>query len=347
MGDINANPLPVLVPASRYNARQTMAGSAQPSAKKQASLTSFFTSKTTINGLSQQPPSSPAAAAGAGTTPEPSRKRPLQENADKGNETVSRATKRAKPRADDATPATPSKAKTSAKLTVLGPPPAETASSSAASRAERYAYDAASSSHPALENSGDGQDAASRRAKDELHKKFVRKLGHPDSMAMIRRRGFVGADADTATPDGEDADGEDPDEDEPPATTKAKKKGAKTGKLTPMEIQFLEIKRKHMDTLLIVEVGYKFKFFGEDARIAARELSIVCIPGKFRYDERKLNPPSYLQPQLTRGSKTLRKPTSIVSPRQASLFTACRSMRSVLLPPAIKLVSCGRSRRQP
>jgi DNA mismatch repair protein MSH3 len=54
-----------------------------------------------------------------------------------------------------------------------------------------------------------------------------------------------------------------------------------------MEIQFLEIKRQHMDTLLIMEVGYKFRFFGEDARIAAKELSIVCIPGKMRYDERE------------------------------------------------------------
>lgn len=53
-----------------------------------------------------------------------------------------------------------------------------------------------------------------------------------------------------------------------------------------MELQFLEIKRKHMDTVLIVEVGYKFRFFGEDARVAAKELSIVCIPGKMRYDER-------------------------------------------------------------
>jgi hypothetical protein len=54
-----------------------------------------------------------------------------------------------------------------------------------------------------------------------------------------------------------------------------------------MELQMLEIKRKHMDAILIVEVGYKFKFFGEDARIAAKELGIVCIPGKFRFDERK------------------------------------------------------------
>ncbi len=65
----------------------------------------------------------------------------------------------------------------------------------------------------------------------------------------------------------------------------APKKGG--SKLTPMERQVLEIKRSHIDTVLVVEVGYKFRFFGEDARIAAKELSIVCIPGKFRFDERK------------------------------------------------------------
>jgi DNA mismatch repair protein MSH3 len=56
-----------------------------------------------------------------------------------------------------------------------------------------------------------------------------------------------------------------------------------------MELQVLDIKRKHMDTLLIIEVGYKFRFFGEDARIAAKELGIVCIPGRFRYDERRFS----------------------------------------------------------
>ena len=30
------------------------------------------------------------------------------------------------------------------------------------------------------------------------------------------------------------------------------------------------------ETLLLVEVGYKFKFFGEDAKIAAKELNIAC-----------------------------------------------------------------------
>jgi DNA mismatch repair protein MSH3 len=63
------------------------------------------------------------------------------------------------------------------------------------------------------------------------------------------------------------------------------KKAAGRG-LTPLDKQVVEIKKQHPDTLLVVEVGYKFRFFGEDARVAARELSIVCIPGKFRFDER-------------------------------------------------------------
>ncbi|TPX68184.1 hypothetical protein SpCBS45565_g03260 [Spizellomyces sp. 'palustris'] len=39
---------------------------------------------------------------------------------------------------------------------------------------------------------------------------------------------------------------------------------------TPLEQQFLEIKANHPDCLLVVEVGYKFRFFGEDAKIAAK-----------------------------------------------------------------------------
>ncbi|XP_066568011.1 DNA mismatch repair protein Msh3 isoform X2 [Amia ocellicauda] len=45
---------------------------------------------------------------------------------------------------------------------------------------------------------------------------------------------------------------------------------------TPLELQFLEIKQKHKDALLCVECGYKYRFFGEDAEIAAKELNIFC-----------------------------------------------------------------------
>lgn len=130
------------------------------------------------------------------------------------------------------------------------------------------------------------EDDETKAKKKELHEKFVRKLGHPDSLAMIKRRNWQ-IDADTEALDEDAGEGEDEaEEDETPPPARTRKKGVKTGKLTPLEIQMLAIKRTHMDTLLIVEVGYKFYFYGEDARTAAKELGIVCIPGKYRYDER-------------------------------------------------------------
>ncbi|KAL8950820.1 MAG: hypothetical protein Q9222_003167 [Ikaeria aurantiellina] len=133
-------------------------------------------------------------------------------------------------------------------------------------------------------------DEATQRIKERLHQNFVKKLGRPDSIAEIKRRNRLidegkedGADAE------DDEEGEQGEEDEVAKPQPKSKKGTaakkSTNKLTPMEKQVLEIKRTHMDTLLVVEVGYKFRFFGEDARTAAKELSIVCIPGKFRYDE--------------------------------------------------------------
>ncbi|TGO32507.1 hypothetical protein BHYA_0311g00060 [Botrytis hyacinthi] len=143
-------------------------------------------------------------------------------------------------------------------------------------RTNKYMF--SESSQGAIERSieEEPEDESEKARKVELHKKFVQKLGHPDSLRRIIR------EDDTVLEVG-DEEGEE--EEEAPAPVKNKKKGAKTGKLTPMELQVIDIKRKHMDTLLIVEVGYKFKFFGEDARTAAKVLSIVCIPGKFRFDE--------------------------------------------------------------
>ncbi|KAF5480390.1 hypothetical protein F2P56_001145 [Juglans regia] len=47
-------------------------------------------------------------------------------------------------------------------------------------------------------------------------------------------------------------------------------------KYTPLELQVVDLKNKYPDVLLMVEVGYKFRFFGEDAEIAARELGIYA-----------------------------------------------------------------------
>lgn len=127
-----------------------------------------------------------------------------------------------------------------------------------------------------------------REEREKLHKQFVQKLGGPECHIGIGRHAIN--ETSLAT----DEAGEDEEEEEPaPAPTAKGKATAKKGgsKLTPMEKQVMQIKHKHMDTILVVEVGYKFRFFGEDARVAAKELNIVCIPGKFRYDERKFGDP--------------------------------------------------------
>jgi DNA mismatch repair protein MSH3 len=150
------------------------------------------------------------------------------------------------------------------------------------SRPSKYLF----SSSPQQENEEDTINRdADHHLKQRLHEKFVKKLGKPDSIAEIKRRNRA------LVEDGA-AEGPDEEEDEPVEEAKPAPKGRKgvaakktATKLTPMEKQVIDIKRTNMDTLLIVEVGYKFRFFGEDARVAARELGIVCIPGKYRYDE--------------------------------------------------------------
>ncbi|KAK1232280.1 Mismatch repair protein msh3 [Marasmius sp. AFHP31] len=49
---------------------------------------------------------------------------------------------------------------------------------------------------------------------------------------------------------------------------------------TPLEKQVLQLQKENVGTLLMVEVGYKYKFFGDDAKVAAKELGIVCFPDR-------------------------------------------------------------------
>ncbi|TGJ85908.1 hypothetical protein E0Z10_g2878 [Xylaria hypoxylon] len=254
-----------------------MAGSAKE--KKQQSLTSFFTSKT-ANGTarpsltqSQEPAPSDVHTKNSLDVP---RKRPLEEDTDNGNPTPMRKKSKSTLVEKQSTTLPESPTKSPHVVASLNQPN---------TRTERYLYDRSGhgDGQPAAPGEEQQQDDAKlQKRKEELHRKFVQKLGRPDSIALMKRRNHQ-IDDETQALNNED--GEDEEEEETPQPAKAKKKGGKTGKLTPMEIQFLDIKRKHMDTLLIVEVGYKFKFFGEDARVAAKDLSIVCIPGKFRYDE--------------------------------------------------------------
>ncbi|KAF2405355.1 hypothetical protein EJ06DRAFT_525885 [Trichodelitschia bisporula] len=138
-------------------------------------------------------------------------------------------------------------------------------------RTSRYHFD----SSPAQPETAESEEV--RRRKKTLHEKFVKKLGRPDSIAEIKRRRPAEA---------EEAEGEgDEDEEEEEAPKKGKKGVAsKKGQLTPMEKQYLEIKRQHLDTIIVFQVGYKFQFYGEDARVASKTLGLMCITGKMRYD---------------------------------------------------------------
>jgi DNA mismatch repair protein MSH3 len=60
---------------------------------------------------------------------------------------------------------------------------------------------------------------------------------------------------------------------EPPRPLNPSAKG-----YTPLEKQVLDLKALHRDVLLMVEVGYRFRFFGEDAAVAAAVLGIVAHP---------------------------------------------------------------------
>ena len=150
-----------------------------------------------------------------------------------------------------------------------------------AERTSRYLF----STNPApREEEPESDEEEIRKQKQKLHERFVKKLGRPDSIAEIKRRTPLNAPA----AEGEDGEDEEGGEDEEPTHAKGRKGVAakkSTKKLTPMLQQVVDIKKKHMDTILVVEVGYKFNFFGEDARVAAKELHIVCIPGRFRFDE--------------------------------------------------------------
>jgi DNA mismatch repair protein MSH3 len=265
---------------------------APPSDKKQRSLTSFFTPKAANDSpfsSQRQSQSSPIAPRQPAS---PTRKRPLAEDSDKGNERPGKSEKRTK-----TSPVSENDDVDDVPIRSISRP-SDTPSSG---RTDCYIYDGSrlgeSATDKKKESTAEAYDETDPELKKhyrELHRRFVKKLGHPDAMAFRSR----GGSDEVAEGDADDAD-QDDEEDEAPAPAKSKKKGAKTGKLTPMEVQFLDIKRNHMDTVLIVEVGYKFRFFGEDARIAAKELSIVCIPGKMRYDERKYLCQSCMCAELT------------------------------------------------
>lgn len=74
---------------------------------------------------------------------------------------------------------------------------------------------------------------------------------------------------------------------QPPAPKGPKgPKALKSAKLTPLEQQYTQLKRQNADKVLAIQVGYKYKFFGQDAVVASLLLNIMLIPGNIHLDER-------------------------------------------------------------
>ncbi|KAM7273537.1 hypothetical protein ACFE04_028201 [Oxalis oulophora] len=49
-----------------------------------------------------------------------------------------------------------------------------------------------------------------------------------------------------------------------------------SAKYTPLEQQVIDLKNKYPDVVLMIEVGYRYRFFGQDAEIAAKVLGIIA-----------------------------------------------------------------------
>jgi DNA mismatch repair protein MSH3 len=147
-------------------------------------------------------------------------------------------------------------------------------------RTARYKY---LSTSPGKDNETFTPEQLSK--KKSLHEKFVAKLGRPDSMASIRRPSGNGTPVEGEEEEQPEEQEEEEEEEVPAAkalrgkyaakggkkatTTSIKAKGESTTKFTPLEKQFVELKKQYPDTLLLIEVGYKFRFFGEDARVVS------------------------------------------------------------------------------
>ncbi|KAF5099218.1 hypothetical protein D0Z00_001721 [Geotrichum galactomycetum] len=150
------------------------------------------------------------------------------------------------------------------------------------------------------------EEAAAR----ERHEKFVKRLGRPGSIEAIKRGRYDSALRQAVTDENTDPNedtGDDGGQEDNDEEAEEKEEGAKSGltkrfarskssaaaatkkkkafKLTPLDQQFVDLKLANPDVLLVIEVGYKYRFFGRDAQTASRVLSNFLVPGKLNHED--------------------------------------------------------------
>lgn len=113
----------------------------------------------------------------------------------------------------------------------------------------------------------------------DVHEKFVALLKRPGSVDDLRRRPEISNDND-----GNDGS----DEEHDAKRTTGRSKGPK--KYTPLEKQIMELKRQNKDTILMFEVGYKYRLFGQDAAIACSEFGWYLVQGRLNLEEQNNDP---------------------------------------------------------
>ncbi|KAI8983976.1 muts domain V-domain-containing protein [Mycotypha africana] len=99
----------------------------------------------------------------------------------------------------------------------------------------------------------------------KLHEQFSQKFGSMDKEIHERRQQVDQLMTDIMEVQSQDAT----------AGLRSKAAPIAKQKFTPLEQQVVELKAKYPECLLLIEVGYKFRLFGEDAKIASKILHIA------------------------------------------------------------------------
>ncbi|KAH3667067.1 hypothetical protein WICMUC_005414 [Wickerhamomyces mucosus] len=122
----------------------------------------------------------------------------------------------------------------------------------------------------------------------ELHYQYKRKLNGNYLKALDSTNGLK-TNSTFQQEEDEDYDDNDNDNDNnnnsnDDLVNKPVKKKLKKSKLTPLDQQVKDLKLKHFDKILAVQVGYKYKFYCQDAVIVHKILNIRLVPGKINIE---------------------------------------------------------------
>eukprot|EP00753_Platysulcus_tardus_P001716 PLAT11477.2.p2 GENE.PLAT11477.2~~PLAT11477.2.p2 ORF type:complete len:397 (+),score=174.16 PLAT11477.2:707-1897(+) len=167
----------------------------------------------------------------------------------------------------------PSDGSTRASAPEVIPPPESSAAAAAAAAAEAVGGAAAGSDMPASAEASrkraaaDGASPPAKKAKLSFASTVLRSVRGAGDLCggWAWQEEEKAADAAAKKTEEKSAEGEE----------EALPVGRRGGrKLTPLESQVAALKQQHGDMLLAVECGYKYRFFGRDALLAARLLGI-------------------------------------------------------------------------